>query len=906
MTVRGVSARRRSRYARAVLAVSLILACGATLQGPAAQAQQGSVVTVSVPAGSLESALLALGRQANLKLVYSSALTAGRQTGGVSGQISSQSAVAQLLSGTGLSYSFTGANTVRIYDPNAGGGNDAAASVEGAIALDTIDIGGAGAASGSGFQGTPDWVYETPASVSVVTREAIKTNAVRDTRELMASVPGVYVGEGNAAFPTVSPNVRGLQDAGRVVVSIDGARQNAQRGMMFGSSGYNSSSGQAFVDSAFIRQVDIEKNTGATAGSAASLGGSVTFRTVSADDLIAPGKTTGAEVNFTRGTNEYDFQGSALAAARISESLSLTAGASRLNLGQYDPGDGEPLPSTPFAMGREAWSSFLKLEYDNHDGFKASLSWMHQENAFQYGLESGQNFEDVQNDSVVARFSWNPANDLIDVNANFWLNSARADETRGPRPGATHETHVAFDDLSFGFTLDNTSRFDMQAGGLSLNYGVEAFRDKATSSATSPVIRENPLFESSYTAFSPPGQRDVVSTFLNGKLDPTDWLSVSGGVRYDWHRLHGNVTYYHQRTEYETVIEPRQVQEEVSYPAITMCEYWASQGRPAAWIAARDPNCEQIYQEAYTTTVLVWRDVEVQNPIRFNDAHTVDIDRSEGAWLPSATVELKPFDWFRPYVSYAHSFRPPTILEAFFTGAPPADSVADWFAPNLELRPETARTWEIGANVSRDGLFTERDSFRFKAAAFDRKVDDFIVIGDIYAPAVASKTYYSFVNLDGVTRMRGIELEGNYDARLFWLGAAATWLETEWPQTTQIFSNGTTSTPGRVFAVPGNVPPEFKLTLDGGVRLFDERLAIGARYTKVTPTQTRSIDERGNLRELTDAYETYDLYGWFRFNEHATLRFSVNNLTDVYYVPATGFSMPAPGRTATMGMQLKF
>jgi hemoglobin/transferrin/lactoferrin receptor protein len=51
--------------------------------------------------------------------------------------------------------------------------------------------------------------------------------------------------------------------------------------------------------------------------------------------------------------------------------------------------------------------------------------------------------------------------------------------------------------------------------------------------------------------------------------------------------------------------------------------------------------------------------------------HELDIDRTDGAWLPSATIELKPVDWFRPYASYSQSFRPPTILESFFMGGTP-------------------------------------------------------------------------------------------------------------------------------------------------------------------------------------------------------------------------------------------
>jgi hemoglobin/transferrin/lactoferrin receptor protein len=827
-------------------------------------------IAYNIPAGNLGPALTQWAQVSGFELLAPGNVLEGRTTTGLSGSYVPVDALGTLLAGTGLIYTLSG-TTVTVTDESA----DAGATVEGAIALDTITVSG-GESSDAGFQGTPDWVYETPASVSVVTREAIKNTVARDARELFASVPGVYTGEGNPAFPAVSPNIRGLQDSGRIVVSIDGARQNAQRGMTFGSAGYNSNSGFAFVDSAFIREVDISKNPDASSGNASSLGGSVEFRTLGADDLIAPGETAGTEINLTSGTNEYDFQGSLLTAARLGEYLSLTAGFSRTDLGEYEPGGGREWDwnANAYFMGRKTWSSLLKLELDDHEGLTASLSWMRQDLEFKYGYDTSENFEHAVNDSATAKIAWNPESALVDVKATLWLNNSQGDEVREARlSGNPPDTYLDLDTLSFGGVLENTSRFDTAAGGLSLNYGVEAFRDKATSSATSTTIAQNPLWASRYTAFSPPGQRDIASGFLNGEFKPAEWVTVSGGVRYDWARLHGTPTYYDQNSE---VICRK-----------TLFEWYL-----------------EVLGFIPPGSVDSCFDSEV---VRTYPAHTVDIDRTDAAWLPSATVEFKPVDWFRPYASYSQSFRAPTILEAFLTGGPPGDSVGINFAPNVALRPETARTWEVGTNISYDALLTERDSVRIKAAAFDREIDDYIVMGTILTAEEPDRTYSSFVNLDGPTRMRGVELEGNYDARLFWIGAAATWLKTEWPQKTEIFSNGTIVTDGGIFAVPGNVPPDFKLTLDGGVRLFDEKLSIGARYSKVSPTQTRTLDANGNLNEISEAYEIVDLYGAFRPNENITFRFAINNLTDAYYVPATGgVNFAAPGRTVTVTTNVKF
>lgn len=905
---------RRSRGTRRVAALMagalLPVAAGLPLSG--AEAQSAAVAerrfSFNVPAQPVPQGLNAIGRVAGLSVVVSGAVPSSVRGSAVSGSLTAGQALSAFLAGTGLTYSFTNANTVTVSAPG-GSGNDAAAAVDGAIPLDTIDVGG----SGVGYQGTPDWVYETPASVSVVTREAIQARPTRDTRDVLANAPGVYAGEGNGSFPTVSPNIRGLQDSGRVVVSIDGARQNAQRGMSFGagSGSYQSNSGQAFVDSAFIREVDISKTTGAKAGEAASLGGSVEFRTIGADDLIAPGATTGVEINALRGTNEYDFQASALMAVRLGETLSLTGGFSKLKVGEYEPGKEGDARSFNNSLGRDSWSSLLKLEYDNHDDITASIVWMRQDLGFSYGDFDGVgNHQQVGTDTVTAKFNWDPASELIQAKATLWFADTRTDELRDSRRrgGATSQppdTYLDLDHRSFGGTVENTSRLDTAIGGLTLNYGVEAFRDKANSSATSETIAQNPLWATSYTSFNPPGQRDVASGFFSGELKPADWITLSGGIRYDWSRLKGTPTYYDDKSYSEAITVPCDPLSN-HYTAET---YWPIfLASNSAWASRYALYLNNIWPNSLSRSCMPGTGTTTYRDVPNFPGYELDIDRTDGAWLPSATVELKPADWFRPYASYSQSFRPPTILEAFLTGGIPGDNVGISFAPNTRLRAETGETLEIGANIIRDGVFRDDDSLRVKAAAFHRDIDDYIVMGTILTEAVADDTYSSFVNMDGVTTMRGIELEGNYDVRFAYFGVAATWLETDWAKKTEIFSNGTITTNGDVFAVAGNVPPKFKLTVDAGLRFFDERLTIGARYTHTSPTQTRQVLSIGGdliVVETTDPYSIYDLYGSYRFDDHTTLRVSVDNLTDQRYVPAGGFFL-APGRTATASFQMKF
>lgn len=202
--------------ATALAGVSLLAINTALHAQPAnaqpAAAQSAGAVNVSVLASSLESGLLGLGRQTNLRMLYPSNLTAGKRTAGVSGQMSPQQAVTELLAGTGLRASFTSRNTVQVFDPTApvAGG----ALPAGAIPLDTIDVQGA---SGATTEGTGSYttqqittgkldlsLRQTPSSVSVMTNQRIVDQNLESVESVLRNVTGVSVIHGGNSALFVS------------------------------------------------------------------------------------------------------------------------------------------------------------------------------------------------------------------------------------------------------------------------------------------------------------------------------------------------------------------------------------------------------------------------------------------------------------------------------------------------------------------------------------------------------------------------------------------------------------------------------------------------------------------------------------------------------------------------------
>ncbi len=826
----------------------------------------------NIAAQPLTSALNQFGRQSGLQVSFPAEASQGLRSNAVIGSFTPERALAALLRGTGISYRISEGTAVIGGRPSSNVSDAGAVPrADGSLILDTINVAGQGdrnASSGSGFQGSPDWVYQTPDSISVVSRQAIQNQPARNTRDLLSGVPGVLVSDDNAQNQGINVNIRGLQDQGRVAMMIDGARQDFQRNG-HGSTGY------MYVEPSFLREIDVEKSGTSTMGGAAMLGGSVNFRTIGAEDLISPGKQVGGFVDATTGTNAYHFNGSAAVAAKASDSFSILGGLSYKNLGEYDIGRNGKLPVGSLGtdgpllfMGSESWSGLLKTQMRPTEDTSLDISWLHYATRFKQG--AGRDVPDdnhVTNDTVAAAFGWKPDSDLIDLKGRLWFNRAD-DRSKVPQQSAlVPATDNDYKMSSWGGSLENTSRFVLPLGKLALNYGLEAWRDLGDTVARGPGVDSDPNQAWWFKGLTPSGRRDVISGFGNVSYDVTEWLTLSSGLRYDHYHSEGSTTVFGVRT--------------IEVPGVCGLYYPPSRGGGCRiWT---------VYPHTETTSA----------------PYNVDIDKSGGAWLPAAKIAIKPIDGVELFTKYSQTSRPPSVMETFTGGTHPGGGFTNaLYAPNPGLVPERANTYEVGANLSYDSIIQAGDTFRAKVVGFHRDVNDYIALGQIaFAPGSATtQSYNAYVNLDGPTRMNGVELEANYDAGDYYLGGSFSYINAKYASAYSY--NGTSQTTGSLVIF---VPPKEKLVLDSGVRLFDRKLTIGGRVSHFGKANG-NIGGYGLQGEYnTNAYTLFDLYGSYAINDSATLRFAVNNITDVAYIPALGFdTYPGPGRTATVSLNMKF
>ncbi|GHC76744.1 TonB-dependent receptor domain-containing protein [Limoniibacter endophyticus] len=686
--------------------------------------------------------------------------------------------------------------------------------------------------SGDGWKGAPLSVYETPGNIGIIGRDNFVRLSSRDTQDIFDDVAGV-VAESRPDNPGLNISIRGLSDQNRITMALDGARQN------FLQNGHGQAA-SAYFDPALMRQIVLDKTTGANALSAGSLGGYVNFRTLLSEDLIKDGRTSGGEVNFATGSNAYRSNGSGAFSWRLAENIAVTAAISHKKTGRYEPGKKYPYQFdegyflTKF-IGSENTSGLLKTEIDIDNHQKLTLGWVGYNAKFQTGSTQYINRAKVANHTFTANYTYDPDSDLIDFSANLWTNRMMKHDHRPKRRDADYgafDNHYGLN--TTGGDIANRSKVTTGFGDFTFDYGTTAFLDDARTKQISSQEDDNPT-GSWFGGATPSGKRGYYSAFSKTEFKPADyqWLSLTGGLRYDHYDLKGK------------------------------------------------------------TYVPDFEDPEVQA------MEQTDVHKDGGKLLPSVTLGITPLEGLQFFAGYDYSYRPPTTMETLFWGSHVGGGMLNM--PNTALIPESARTAQIGFNIHADDLFLGGDSLRFKYAYFNRQVDDLIARSFRTTPDMPDMAYVQYVNIGGTSRMFGHELEMNYDAGSFYAGLSATALRYKLAKRFEMSSYGMTDLAQQI---PFAMPPKYKLTIDAGIRLFDEKLTLGGKLRH--SGKAVHIGPKSQTSKLwTKPFTVADVYGSIAFDEDRRVDFGIDNLMDRYYVDYMSH-VASPGRTYKINFSTKF
>ncbi len=932
----------------AVLLATTALPMSVTFIETKAFAAASDQVRFNVPAGPLSRALASFGSQSGTQVSYDASIAVEKSSPGIRQAATREQAIAQILQGTGLSYSFSDPTSVVIIDRVAAAHGEGIAAGDGATLLNTIVL--------SGATSNARGVYTNPQSSVFISSEQLERYGQISAADVLKGQPGVQVGDGRNGGG-IDVNIRGMQGQSRVAVTVDGSQQslNVYRG-------YAGTQQRSYFDPDLISDITIIKGPSLAPSAAGAIGGAVDMRTLRSEDIIKPGATYGVrlkgelwdngvkpadraeylanrnELNATPHDSRSNLFGSAaksgsVAAAMTSDHIDLVAAYARRNQDNYFAGKngrdkyrqfnsrGYELNSVAksYLAGEEVLNTsantesvLLKATIKPTDEQQLELSYRYFNGEFGeimpsdiFRLGTGGVYQYPTGSMVInsasARYSFNPAdNDLIDFNANFWATGAKSDQinaTNGPKSqwlyGDPTRSWVRMENTRVGGDLSNRSKFETVAGEFALDLGgsfqYEDIRPQDDVLMSEHDVNLNRMLRDGY--------RTEIS--LSGKLEykPQDNLQFWLGGRYGRYSSHDRNAASKARREnvYGKWVSV--------YNGKTFGNMYWTPDENGQFTDATDPRLNNgmvitdtnnpfdgiLYNDFGTPTYMA-----VGNPGYSNKV--VGFDRGEkmssrdSGFTPAIGVNYEIIPQTFLYASYTQGYRLPSLFETTI-GTLQLD-------PAAGLKPERSRALEIGASTTRENLITGGDVASFKLAYFDNNVKNYIV--RYYDPFGAGQMTFS--NAESY-RANGLEFQSNYDSGRFFADLSATYyLRTEtcdadFASYLREKASAYVKTQDAPDCTPGSYvgsytntqnPPKYAVNLTVGSRLFEDKLTVGGRMT-YTSGPREKLDKPWQSSDTTPQIyyhpvAVFDAFLSYKIREDAVFTASVQNITDRYYL----------------------
>ncbi len=310
---------------------------------------------------------------------------------------------------------------------------------------------------------------------------------------IMRSAPGVTVLGGAAGGAETAVNIRGLQDFGRVAVTVDGMRQN------FARSGHEAN-GTFAVDTEMLRGITVARGPGAKAG---AIGGALEMRTVGAGDLLPDdGGRVGGEVRLRYGTLTEAPTLHGAVAGQLSDAVDLTVAATRAEMGDYTAPDG-----TEVYAWQETQSALATLGFTNQSGARLTFGASRLDMNYYTGrLSSLPRDNDMRTDTVSFGYQ---ADDVLGgwaVNGRLYDVSTTVSQRLLNENLTPTGVDRSYDTGTTGLLFEAARLFAVGTTDHDIGLTLEGFRDTVTT--------DDPVNDS----LTPSGNRDLWSLAIEDRI----------------------------------------------------------------------------------------------------------------------------------------------------------------------------------------------------------------------------------------------------------------------------------------------------------------------------------------------------------------------------------------------------
>ena len=259
--------------ALSLLALSIALASAPLTQAVAAEAssQTQAGFRFDIQSQSLSGALNAFSAVTGWQVGMPAELGDNITSPGVSGTLSAEQALRQLLAGSGLSYVQVSPRNVVLQRQQRSE----------ALQLQPQTVTATRQARA---------IDEVPVTVSVQDRSDLDRDNVNSIKDLVRNEPGVSVGGAGQRAGITGYNIRGI-DGDRVLTQVDGVD--------IPNSFFNGPYAQThrnYVDPEIVKRVEILRGPASALYGSSAIGGAVSYFTLDADDIIKEGRDSGARL----------------------------------------------------------------------------------------------------------------------------------------------------------------------------------------------------------------------------------------------------------------------------------------------------------------------------------------------------------------------------------------------------------------------------------------------------------------------------------------------------------------------------------------------------------------------------------------------------------------------------------
>lgn len=275
--------------------------------------------------------------------------------------------------------------------------------------------------------------------------------------------------------------------------------------------------------------------------------------------------------------------------------------------------------------------------------------------------------------------------------------------------------------------------------------------------------------------------------------------------------------------------------------------------------------------------------------------------------LSELTYQLTPTTQL--FLKSSRTYRMPSLYETTLSNE------VFSYNPFNPLKPEQSFNNEVGVQWHSTDTMASGDNLHLSASYFRNSIKNYISGGVLpKTPGMPEwRSNFTFTNYDKM-QLSGWELSAKYHYAWLYAHLAATlYSETKICSTDQAAYAESERCNSMGFAwglTPTRIPPKENIHLNLGTQFFNNTLDTGIKVSyhsgKSNPSNWLAGTGASAIIDIPADYKI-DLYSQYALNPNTQLFLAINNLTDRYQVqPGAVISMPDPGRTITLGVEVHY